>query len=94
MVSGMRDNYIFESKKKPLGKTSPPLEGLGEAFSRIKETLFSLGEGRFLVSKRASLAIKETPSSIAINPVLSPIPLEKGRKQGSPFPFEEAKRNF
>ena len=94
MVSGMRDNCIFESKKKPLGKTSPPSEGLGEAFSRINETLFSLGEGRFLVSKRGSLAIKETPSLIAINPVLSPIPLEKGRKRGYLSPFEKAKRSI
>lgn len=74
--------------------TSPPLEGLGEAFSRIKETLFSLGEGRLLVSKRGSLAIKETPSSIAINPVLSPIHSEKGRKQGSPSPFKEDRRSI
>ena len=94
MVSGMRDNCIFESKKQPLGKTSPPLEGLGEAFSRIKETLFSLGEGRFLVSKRGSLAIKETPSSIAINHVLSPIHSEKGGKRGSPSPFKEDRRSI
>ena len=94
MVNRNRDNHTFESKKKPLGKTSPPLEGLGAAFSRIKETLFSFGEGRFLVSKRASLAIKETPSSIAINHILSPIPLEKGRKQGSLSPFEKAKRSI
>ena len=94
MVSGVRDNRTFESKKQPLGKTSPPLEGIGEAFSRIKETLFSLGEGRFLVSKRASLAIKETPSLIAINPVLSPIHSEKGGKRDSPSHFEEAKRSI
>ena len=31
MVKRNRDNCVFESKKKPLGKTSPPLEGLGEA---------------------------------------------------------------
>ena len=64
------------------GDGGEAVDGLGEAFSRIKETLFSLGEGRFLVSKRGSLAIKETPSSIAINHVLSPSPSEKGRKQG------------
>ena len=52
MVSGIRDNCIFESKKKPLGKTSPPSEGLGEAFSRIKETPFSNRERRFFVLKR------------------------------------------
>jgi hypothetical protein len=94
MVNRNRDNHTFESKKKPLGKTSPPLEGLGEAFSRINETLFSLGEGRFFVLKRGSLAIKETPPSIAINHVLSPSPSEKGRKQGSLSPFEKAKRSI
>ena len=94
MANRNRDYRTFESKKKPLSKTSPPLEGLGEAFSRIKETLFSLGEGRFLVSKRGSLAIKETPSSIAINHVLSPIPLEKGGKRGSLSPFEKARRSI
>ena len=31
MVSGIRDNCIFELKKQPLGNTSPPSEGLGEA---------------------------------------------------------------
>ena len=31
MVSGNRENCIWESKEKPLGKTSPPFEGLGEA---------------------------------------------------------------
>ena len=52
MVSGIRDNCIFESKKKPLGKTSPLSEGLGEAFSRIKETPSSNRRGRFFVLKR------------------------------------------
>ena len=33
MVNRNRDYRTFESKKQPLGKTSPPLEGLGEAFS-------------------------------------------------------------
>ena len=33
MVCGNRDNCVFESKKKPLGKTSPPSEEFGEAFS-------------------------------------------------------------
>ena len=94
MVSGMRDNCIFESKKKPLGKTSPPSEGLGEAFSRINETPFSKREERFLVSKRGSLAIKEMPSLIAINPVLSPIHSEKGGKRGSPSPFKEDRRSI
>ena len=94
MVNRNRDYRTFESKKQPLRKTSPPLEGLGEAFSRIKETLFSLGEGRFLVSKRGSLAIKETPSLIAINPVLSPSPSERGGKRGSPSPFKEDRRSI
>jgi len=76
------------------GDGGEAVDGLGEAFSRIKETLFSLGEGRFFVSKRGSLAIKETPPSIAITPVLSPIPLEKGRKRGTLSPFEEARRSI
>nr|WP_311453681.1 hypothetical protein [uncultured Prevotella sp.] len=76
------------------GDGGEAVEGLGEAFSRIKETLFSLGEGRFLVSKRASLAIKETPPSIAINRVLSPIHSEKGGKRGSPSPFKEDRRSI
>ena len=32
MVKRNRDSCIFELKKQPLGKTSPPSEGLGEAF--------------------------------------------------------------
>jgi hypothetical protein len=76
------------------GDGGEAVDGLGKAFSRIKETLFSLGEGRFLVSKRGSLAIKETPSSIAINRVLSPIHSEKGGKRGSPSPFKEDRRSI
>ena len=52
MVKRNRDNCVFELKKKPLGKTSPPSEGLGEAFSRIKETPFSNQERRFFLLKR------------------------------------------
>ena len=32
MVSRIIDNCIFELKKQLLGMTSPPSEGLGEAF--------------------------------------------------------------
>ncbi|MUL27811.1 hypothetical protein F0475_05735 [Prevotella sp. A2879] len=59
-----------------------------------EETPFSLGEGRFFALKRGSLAIKETPSLIAINPVLSPIHSEKGGKRGSPSPFKEDRRSI
>ncbi|MBF1625850.1 MAG: hypothetical protein HXO47_01705 [Prevotella sp.] len=44
--------------------------------------------------RKRLLHIKETPSSIAINHVLSPIPLEKGRKQGSLSPFEKARKSI
>ncbi|MBF1643526.1 MAG: hypothetical protein HXO52_05730 [Prevotella sp.] len=88
MVNRNRDYRTFESKKKPLGKTSPPLEGLGEAFSRIKETPFSIGKGRFLALKRGSLAIKETPSSIAINHVLSPYPFGERTKARLSLSFQ------
>ena len=79
MVSGNRDNCILESKKKPLSKTSPPLEGLGEASFKIKETPFSIAEGRFLMSRRASPCIKETPPSFANNSHHSPLHSERGR---------------
>ena len=75
MVSGNRDNCILESKKKPLGKTSPPLEGLGEASFKIKETPFSNREGRFFVMKRAFLQFDKTPSLFANNGLHSPPPL-------------------
>lgn len=44
--------------------------------------------------RKRLLHIKETPSSIAINHVLSPIPSEKGGKQGSLSPFEKARRSI
>ena len=82
MVSGNRENCILESKKKPLGKTSPPLEGLGEASFKIKETPFSFGEGRFFVMKRAFPCIKETPPSFANNSIHSPLHSERGWGRG------------
>ena len=78
MVSGNRDNCILESKKKPLGKTSPPLEGLGEASFKIKETPFSKREGRFFVLKRAFLHTNETPPLFANNGFHSPLHSERG----------------
>ena len=78
MVSGNRDNCILESKKKPLGKTSPPLEGLGEASFKIKETPFSNREGRFFVMKRAFLQFDKTPSLFANNGLHSPPPFGEG----------------
>ena len=78
MVSGNRDNCILESKKKPLGKTSPPLEGLGEASFKIKETPFSKREGRFFVMKRAFLHTNETPPLFANNSFHSPLHSERG----------------
>ena len=79
MVSGIRDSCIFESKKKPLGNTSPPSEGLGEAFSRIKETPFSNRERRFFLSKRGFPSIEETPPLFANSSIHAPLHSERGR---------------
>ena len=90
MVSGNRDNCILESKKKPLGKTSPPLEGLGEASFKIKETPFSKREGRFFVMKRAFLHTNETPPLSANNGFYSPLHSERGWGRGCRWAGGEA----
>ena len=45
MVSGNRDNCVLEFKSSLGRNTSPPLEGLGEAFSRIKERPSAIEKG-------------------------------------------------
>ena len=79
MVSGNRDNCVLEFKSSLGRNTSPPSEGLGEAFSRIKETPFSIAEGRFFVMKRAFLYTNEAPSLFANNGLHSPLHSERGR---------------
>ena len=78
MVSGNRDNCVLEFKSSLGRNTSPPSEGLGEAFSRIKETPFSIAEGRFFVMKRAFLHTNETPPLSANNSFHSPLHSERG----------------
>ena len=82
MVSVNRENCIWESKKKPLGKTSPPLRGLGRLLFKLKETPFSIGEGRFFVMKRAFLQFDETPPLFANNSIHSPLHSERGWGRG------------
>ena len=82
MVSGNRDNCVLEFKSSLGRNTSPPSEGLGEAFSRIKETPFSNRKGRFFVMKRAFLHTNETPPLSANNSFHSPLHSERGRGRG------------
>ena len=56
----------------------------------LKETPFSIGEGRFLMSRRAFLYIEETPLSFANNSFYSPLHSERGRGGGSIWALGEA----
>ena len=50
----------------------------GNHILELKETPFSIAEGRFLMSRRASPCIKETSPSFANNSTHSPLHSERG----------------
>ena len=50
----------------------------GNHILELKETPFSIAEGRFLMSRRASPCIKETPPSFANNSTPVPSPNGEG----------------
>ena len=54
----------------------------GNHILELKETPFSIGEGRFLMSRRASPCIEETPPLFTISSIHSPLHSERGRGRG------------
>ena len=54
----------------------------GNHILELKETLFSIGEGRFFVMKRAFLHTNETPPLFANNGFHSPLHSERGWGRG------------
>ena len=56
----------------------------------LKETPFSNREGRFLMSRRASPCIKETPPLFANNGFHSPLHSERGWGRGCSWVVDEA----
>ena len=62
----------------------------GNHILELKETPFSIGEGRFLMSRRASPCIKETPPLSANNSFYSPLHSERGWGRGCSWGGGEA----
>ena len=57
----------------------------GNHILELKETPFSIGEGRFFVMKRASLQFDKTPPLSANNSFHSPLHSERGWGRGFPL---------
>ena len=62
----------------------------GNHILELKETPFSIVEGRFFVMKRAFLQFDKTPSLFANNRLHSPLHSERGRGRGCRWAGGEA----